>query len=425
MASPGSSTTSRPDLKDRVQQLKLPPASQMQPRSRFGLGSFVLLAAAIWGFSLWWTGSQDLFFRSFRAPATAIAPAASKSKSASAKGTRTDRGSEKSPGKTTPPPDAIVLESKGYIIPAHQILVSPKVSGMITRLCIEEGLRMQKGDVLAEIETTEYQAEYDRMKAMRDLNEQKVLELERGNRKEEIEQARAELSVGRETLAEMKDIYDRQVNLKASQAATEQQFISAERRYFAQKQRVEQLAQALKMLEDGPRIERIEAARAELRQSEAELARARWRLDNCTIRAPISGTILKKNAEEGNIVNPVAFNGSFSLCDMADLADLEVSLDIQERDVSKVFPKQKCTIRAEAFPSRIYEGYVDRLMPIADRAKGAIPVRVKVTVPKEEEGVFLKPEMGAIVTFFGAPPSPPAAEPKATVQGATAAPPST
>ncbi len=123
-------------------------------------------------------------------------------------------------------------------------------------------------------------------------------------------------------------------------------------------------------------------------------------MGNCTIVAPISGTILKKNAEEGNIVNPIAFNGSFSLCEMADLADLEVDLSIQERDVARVHKGQKCKIRAEAFPDRVYDGVVSRLMPIADRAKGAIPVRVKLTVPTEEEGVFLKPEMSAVVSFL-------------------------
>ncbi len=56
---------------------------------------------------------------------------------------------------------------------------------------------------------------------------------------------------------------------------------------------------------------------------------------------------------------------------------------------------QKCQVRAEAFADRMYEGVVSRLMPIADRAKGAIPVRVKVFVPREEEGVYLKPEMSA------------------------------
>jgi len=153
-------------------------------------------------------------------------------------------------------------------------------------------------------------------------------------------------------------------------------------------------------MKDGPRIERIDIARAEVQQAEAELAKARWRLDNCTIRAPISGTILKKNAEEGNVVNPIAFNGSFSLCEMADLADLEVDLTIQERDISRIFKGQKCKVRAEAFPERVYDGWVSRLMPIADRAKGAVPVRVKVAVPAEEEGVYLKPEMGAVVVFY-------------------------
>jgi multidrug resistance efflux pump len=85
---------------------------------------------------------------------------------------------------------------------------------------------------------------------------------------------------------------------------------------------------------------------------------------------------------------------------MADLSDLEVDLNIQERDIARVRVGQKCRVRAEAFPERVYEGYVDRLMPIADRAKGALPVRVKIQVPPEEEGVYLRPEMGAIVTFL-------------------------
>ena len=98
-------------------------------------------------------------------------------------------------------------------------------------------------------------------------------------------------------------------------------------------------------------------------------------------------------------------NGSFSLCEMADLSDLEVDLPIQERDVARVFKGQKCKICAEAYPDRTYDGYVSRLMPIADRAKGAVPVRVKVSVPAAEEGVYLKPEMGVNVSFLGATPT--------------------
>ena len=102
------------------------------------------------------------------------------------------------------------------------------------------------------------------------------------------------------------------------------------------------------------------------------------------------------------MVNPAAFsNGlSASLCDMADLSDMEVDLAIAERDISKVFKGQKCRVKAEAFPDRVYSGFVSRLMPTADRAKGAVPVRVKIDIPREEEGRYLRPEMGAVVTFL-------------------------
>ena len=104
-------------------------------------------------------------------------------------------------------------------------------------------------------------------------------------------------------------------------------------------------------------------------------------------------------------MNPIAMNGSFSLCDLADLSDLEVELTIEERDISKVAVGQKCKVRTEAYPDRIYEGVVSRLMPIADRNKAAIPVRVKVAVPQEEEGIYLKPDMIALVSLLKDPPT--------------------
>jgi len=297
--------------------------------------------------------------------------------------------------------DALALESKGYIIPAHQILVSPKVSGMVTDLYVEEGKRVEKGQVLAITESTDYQADFNRHKATLDLSKVRLLELQNGNRPEEVGQAKADLAESQAQLVQLKADWERYGNLRRKGVSTDEQYDSAESKYRAMQKRVERLDFTLKLMEQGPRNERLEMAKAEVMQAEADLSKSKWRLDNCTIKAPISGTILKKNAEEGNIVNPVAFNGSFSLCDMADLSDLEVDLNIQERDISRVFAGQRCKVRAEAYPNRAYEGVVSRLMPIADRAKGAIPVRVKVTVPSEEEGVYLKPEMGVLVSFFG------------------------
>lgn len=257
-------------------------------------------------------------------------------------------GEATAPSAAAAPSGGFALESKGYIIPAHQILVSPKVSGMVVKLRIIESQRVKKGDILAELEDIQYRAERDR--------------------------AKANLALAKARLSRCIADHKRAESLLPKNAVSQSDFD----------------------LSLGSRDE----AAATVKLAEAELTKAQWQLDNCIIRAPVSGTILKKNAEEGSLVNPVAMQGFYSLCEMADLSDLEVDLTIQERDIKRVFKGQKCKVRAEAFPDRVYEGYVSRLMPTADRSKGAIPVRVKVKVPAQEEGVYLKPEMGALVSFL-------------------------
>ena len=381
---------SRPDdpdaeprlLSQRVRSLRLPDRSPTNRRvTPFTAILCVLLAAstATLGYLLW------------------------KEKRAHAEQDSVESATPAVPPPTTAPTlplTGMVLESKGYVIPARQILVSPKINGMIEKLNVQEGLVVQKGDVLAVLESVDYKADVDRATALLASTRHRLEELERGFRPEEISQAKAELAEAEATLTQAEADWKRAQELKRKNVISNEEVDAVESRFQSTSRRVDRLRFAAKLVQDGPRIERIQIAKAEVQQAEAELAKAQWRLDNCVIRAPITGTILKKNAEEGNIVNPIAFNGSFSLCEMADLADLEVELTIQERDISRIFRGQKCTVRSEAFPDRLYQGYVSRLMPIADRAKGAVPVRVKIAVPGDEQGVYLKPEMGAVVSFY-------------------------
>ena len=296
----------------------------------------------------------------------------------------------------------IALESRGYVIAKHQVLVSPQVSGRIMSLNIEEGRRVVKGEILAEVERTEYQADYEQTRGTLMRNKAELAELETGARRQEIAGATADLQEQEEVVSQLESQYKRMKDALKTNSVSMTEFEQAQSSFLSTRKRIEKLRQSLDMMKEGPRKERIEMARAAVVQAEANLDKSKWRLENCTLRAPISGTILKKNAEEGNLVNPVAFSGSTSVCDIADLSDLEIDLNIQERDVSKVFVNQQCEVRSEAFPKRVYKGSVSRLMPIADRAKGAVPVRVAVRVPEDEEGVYLKPEMSAIVVFFSA-----------------------
>jgi HlyD family secretion protein len=379
------STAASGSLKDRVQSLRLPP-----PGKSSGGGTklpwllaFGLACALAYVMLL---GSP--FAAPFASQQTVVEETSSKLSESATSAPQAASGS------------GPVVESKGYIIPEQQILVSPQVSGRVIELNFEAGQRIETGFVLAVLDNTEYQAEFERVTGLLEAAKENLAELREGSRPDEIKQVKADLAETETNLEQAERDYKRTKDLVKNGFGNRQDLETAGSQYEMMKKRVDKLAATAQLMVDGPRPERKKAAEAQVRQAEAELRRAKWRLDNCIIVAPISGTVLKKNAELGNLVNSVAFNGSFSLCDMADLSKLEVELSIQEREISKIRKGQRCKIQPEAYPDRSYDGVVSRLMPIADRAKGAVPVRVRLKVPADEEGEFLRPEMGAIVKFY-------------------------
>ena len=392
---------SRP-LESRVQSLKIAKSDRIQEQSSSSRFAWIvsLFLSILCGWLLYRDdGLMSLVgLRDTAAIEAPVSKAGEPDSSASSQSSKSSTGITTTRGALSP--NEMALESRGYVIAKHQVLVSPQVSGRIMRLNIEEGRRVTKGEVLAEVDPTEYLADVKQLQGALQRSKAELSEFETGARPQELASATAELREQEEILPQFKSEYERLIDLVKNNTVSASEFDQARSNYFGAKRRIERLTLTLDMLKEGPRKERVEMARAAVTQAEASLAKSQWRLDNCTIKAPISGTILKKNAEEGNLVNPVAFNGSFSVCDIADLSDLEIDLNIQERDVSKVFVGQRCEVKPEAFPKR-YEATVSRLMPIADRAKGAIPVRVAVRVPEEEQGVYLKPEMSAVVVFFG------------------------
>lgn len=406
--SPAATPTARREstagkLADRVQSLRMP-AKPPPRQTSFWPWLFMILFAAVAVYSSL-GGVIPLVPRPFAAAeSSAISEAdVADSTADSSEGTPGEQATAQVSDQAqtvAPAAGTIVLESKGYIIPEQQILVSPQVSGRVIELNFDAGQQVEQGFVLAVIDSTEYQADYERAQAQTAAARQREQEAREGNRPDEIRQAEAELAETQTQLEQAQRTYERKRDLFEKKIVTPQDLEDSQSEYQALTRRVEKLKAMAQLMIDGPREERKQIAKAELQAAEAELVRAKWRLENTIIKAPIKGTILKKNAELGNLVNPVAFNGSYSLCDIADLSKLEVELDIQERDIAKVKAFQRCRIRAEAFPERTYEGYVSRLMPIANRAKGAVPVRVRIAVPPEEQGQFLKPEMGALVTFF-------------------------
>jgi multidrug resistance efflux pump len=286
-----------------------------------------------------------------------------------------------------------ILDFKGYILPVQPVVVSPKVSGTIVKLHCGEGCRVKKGDVLAELEDIDYKADFFRGQWAVETARQQLAEAETSQPKE-IGQSEAEMEKGKLELAQLQADFERARDLYYKQAASKTEYEEAETRFRAAEQHMRSMDYALATMRLAL-AQKIATFHTQLEQAEADLAKDRWRLDCCTVRSPSSGTILKKNVEEGSLASSGA-----SLCELANLSELEVEVAIPECDIRKIRPAQRCKVCTEAFPDRVYAGAVSRVMPVANRVQSAIPIRVKIAVPQDEEGVYLKPEMIAQVSFL-------------------------
>ncbi len=328
-----------------------------------------------------------LIFLLLNRPAAEAVPAAPAAEAAS---------SEQPPAVESIAGDDKALDCQGYILPLQRTIVSPKVSGMVVKLHIGEGCRVKKGDVLAELEDVDYKAEVHCAESAVETARQQLSEAQSSQPKE-IGQAEAELERAKLEVTQLKSDYERSHELYCKHSAmSKMEFEASGTKFQEAAQHVRSLEFALALMRISL-VQKLAAAQSRLEEAEADQAKARRRLENCMVRAPCDGTILTKNAEEGNLVNPQ----TSTLCELANLSQLEVELAIQERDIGKLAPGQHCKIHTEAFPDRIYDGVISRFMPVANRQQSTIPIRIKITVPQGEEGVYLKPEMAAIVSLPG------------------------
>ncbi len=143
---------------------------------------------------------------------------------------------------------------------------------------------------------------------------------------------------------------------------------------------------------------RVGAAKARVDAARAALGSAEATLENTYIRAPFTGTVLRKEAEIGEVVAPSVGGGLTrgAVVTMADLASLEVEVDVNEAYIGRVTHKQQARITLDAYPDTSFRGEVRQVVPTADRQRAT--VQVKVSILDHDERIL--PEMGARVDFL-------------------------
>jgi HlyD family secretion protein len=298
-----------------------------------------------------------------------------------------------------------VLSATGYIVAHHTINVNSKVTGRLAWIGVEKGDRVKEGQVLVRLEDQEFRASYEQARGMVENARAYLDELQHGSRPEEIQQAQHNLDEARATLTNDKLTLDRTKELASSGVVSRQQLDDATAKFESDQQRANSLEKAFQLARIGPRSEELTRAQGALTQAQGQLDYAKSQLDATVIRAPVTGTILDRTAEKGELItaqfaSAAAGGPQGSVVSLADLNDLQVELDIAQSDFARLGPMQKGIVTTDAYPDKSYDGQIAQISPEANRQKATVQVKVQVLNPGKYPDVQLRPEMNATVRFL-------------------------
>ncbi|HEY0811444.1 MAG TPA: efflux RND transporter periplasmic adaptor subunit [Longimicrobiales bacterium] len=252
------------------------------------------------------------------------------------------------------------LSANGYVVARTKASVSSKLAGRLAFLGVQEGDRVTAGTIIARLESAEYDAAVRQAAADVATSEAVRIEAEAG-----VTQAKRALTRARSLAAN---------SLVAAQA-------------------VEDAETGVEVAES-----RLRAALARTAAARQALAATQANLENTRVRAPFTGTVLRKDAEVGEVVAPSVAGGGLTrgaVVTMADLTTLEVEVDVNEAYISGIRREQPAEIILDAYPSLTFPGHVRQVVPTADRQKATVLVRVII----DSQDPRIMPEMGARVVF--------------------------
>jgi RND family efflux transporter MFP subunit len=238
------------------------------------------------------------------------------------------------------------ITASGYVVARTRASVSAKILGRLSSLNVHEGSTVRRNEVLATIDDADYRAQ---------LAAARAAEAE----------TNVQLAQARRDLARAKSLRESGLNSVTDLESAETHAATLEAQ--------------------------VQSARAQ-----TELAAANF--ENTRVRAPFDGTVLRKDAEVGEIVAPSAAGGGLTrtaIVTMADLTTLEVEVDVNEAYIARIHNDQGARITLDAYPDTSFRGRARQVVPTADREKATVQVKVSIL----DHDPRILPEMGAKVLF--------------------------
>jgi len=253
-----------------------------------------------------------------------------------------------------------VLNASGYVTARREATVSSKVTGKVIQVMVEEGMKVQEGQVLARLDDTNVRASLLLAQA-------------------QLDSARKSLEETRVRIVEADQELQRQNDLVKNKIATQSDYDHAEASALALKARLVQ-------------------QQADVTVAERQVASWQQQMDDTVIRAPFSGIVTSKNAQPGEMISPISAGGGFTrtgICTIVDMNSLEIEIDVNESYINRVEAGQPVEATLDAYPDWKIPCKVIAIIPTADRQKSTVKVRVGF----DKLDPRILPEMGVKVAF--------------------------
>ncbi len=266
---------------------------------------------------------------------------------------------------TADPSSASVLDSTGYVVARRQATVSSKVTGKVSEVLIEEGMVVQKNQIVAKLE---------------DINARRALDVT----KAELDAAKAQVSEARARLVEAKLNHERSTALNQKQLISQSAFDNTKAVYDSARAQL---------------VNREELVNVQDRL----LAQQKQTLEDHILRAPFAGVVITKSSQPGEMISPISAGSGFTrtgICTIVDMTSLEIEVDVNESYIQRVHAGQMAEAVLEAYPEWKIPAKVAAIIPTADRQKATVKVRVAF----QNLDPRILPDMGVKVSFLNPEP---------------------
>jgi RND family efflux transporter MFP subunit len=253
-----------------------------------------------------------------------------------------------------------------------------QIAGRVARVLVEEGQPVAKGQVLAELDATDYRNGYDAAKGQADAARAVSNKALEGPRAQELEQARIDYERWLDEYNRMKYLYDHKSLAANDFKKIEAGYQAAEQRYSMAKQ--------------GTRVQDKEAATGQFHAAAAQMHEAQKRLADCQLRAPIAGQVGMRRIDVGDTVG-----AGMPVIGVLDLNPVKVRVAIPESEIGKVQQGARATVTIPSLDGKQFEGKVEAVGVAADPASRTYTV--KITVPNPQH--VLRAGMVAEARIYG------------------------